>query len=432
MSIEICLEAVNHQCSYVPLAVFGYCLTKTRLLEPAWDKVAIKMKAYQHQPSDKLQDVLVAILAGCQSLAQVNTKLRPELALAAAWRRGQFAEQSSLSRLLDSLDGSQVDQLREANTSLLKEHSQLRRHDWEKAIMVDIDPTTLITSKHAQGSRKGWTSQGRNHYCRHVIRFTLAGYHESLLSQAYPGNGHGYTYCKPALKELLRLWPELLGHAPKVVIRSDAEQGTDHNLSYILWLGFQLLMKGYSGKRTRALVARTADTAWLADPNGKNRWLATALVQLQLGRRTHSYLLRWLGSNSQLAHATLHTTLTIPGFAVWTLYDQRAQTEIEIRADKSGLSLHRRRKQSLNAQEAWIILTDIAHNLLAWLQPWMLAGSAFEAFGPKRLVNELLKIPGHILVEDGCLKKVTLWRSHPYASEMRLCLQNLLQTFDLG
>lgn len=432
MSIEISLEDVNSQCSCVPLAVFGYCLTRSDLLKSAWDQVFIEQKAYRHEPSEKLQDILVAILAGCRSMAQVNTKLRPELALAAAWQRSQFAEQSNLSRLLDSLNERQVEQLRQANTELLRQHSQLQCHDWAKPIIIDIDPTTLITSKHAQGSHKGWTSQGRNHFCRHVIRFTVAGYHESLLSLAYPGNGHGYTYCKPALKEMWQLWPDLRYQAPNVIIRSDAEQGTDENMSYILWLGFQLLMKGYSGKRTNAWVARTADTAWLADPNGKNRWLASAPIQLRLGRQTDSYLLRWLGATGQPAQATLHTTLTINGFAAWTLYDQRALTELEIRADKLGLSLHLRRKQSLNAQEAWIILTDIAHNLLAWLQPWMLAGTAFDAFGPKRLVNELLQIPGHILVEDGCLKKVTLWQSHPYASEMRLCLQKLLKTFDLG
>ena len=35
----------------------------------------------------------------------------------------------------------------------------------------------------------------------------------------------------------------------------------------------------------------------------------------------------------------------------------------------SGLNLNLRRKHSLNAQEGWLVLTDVAHNLLAWLQP---------------------------------------------------------------
>lgn len=431
MSVKICLEAVNNQCSYVPLAVIGYCLTKTKWFQPVWNRVQVKMKVYQHSPSQKLQDILVAIMAGCTSLAQVNTRLCPENVLAKTWRRSKFAEQSTLSRLLDSLKKEHINQLRAANIDLLKQYSQLRNHNWQRPLMLDIDPTSLIASKKAQASRKGWVSGQRNQYCRHVIRFTLAGYHESLLSLTYPGDRHGYEYCKPALKQLLQLWPSLLENAPQVILRSDAEQGTDKNLSYVLWAGFQLLMKGYSGKRTIAWVKRTSPEAWIADPNGKQRWMAPAPKKLHLGRCLRSYLLRWYGQNHQLSHATLHTTLPHSQFQLWNLYDQRAVTEIEIRSDKSGLSLHLRRKHSLNAQEAWVILTDIAHNLLAWLHPWMLADTAFSDFGPKRLVNELLNIPGHIYLRNGQLQRVTLWRSHPYASEMRLCLEKLLKTFDL-
>lgn len=431
MSVQICLEKVSNQCSYVPLAVVGYCLTKTGFLQSVWDNLQIEMKVYHHTPTEKLQDVLVAIMAGCQSLAQVNIRLRPERALAQAWQRQAFAEQSTLSRLLDSLENEHVDQLRAANTSLLKRHSQLRNHDWQQTVVLDIDPTSLLTSKKAEGSRKGWVSGKRNQYCRHVIRFTLAGYHESLISLVYPGNRHGYEYCKPALKQLLQLWPDLLAHAPQVIVRSDAEQGTDANLSYILWLGFQLLMKGYSGRRTGAWVKQTAPSAWAADPTGRERWMAPAPTNLRLGRRIRSYLLRWYGQKRQFSHATLHTTLSYPCFQLWNFYDQRAVTEIEIRGDKSGLALHLRRKHSLNAQEAWVILTDIAHNLLAWLHPWMLAGTHFTEFGPKRLVNELLNIPGHIDIVEGRLQKVTLWQTHPYASEMRHCLKKLLKTFDL-
>jgi Transposase DDE domain group 1 len=431
MSVAIGLEDVVNQCSYVPLAVLGYCLTKSKLLDPAWKPIKMPIKTVAHAPTAKLQDVLVAIMAGCQSLGQVNTKLRPELALARAWQRQRFAEQSTLSRMLDALNDVQIEQLRAANMELLRQHSQLLGHDWRHSVVLDIDPTSLITSKRAQGSRKGWVSAGRNYYCRHVIRFTVAGYHESLLSLTYPGNKHGYQYCKPALKRLRALWPMLANHAGQLIIRSDAEQGTDTNISYILWCGFQLLVKGYSGNRTKSWLSQLPANAWSVDPGNQERWMALSPQQLHLGRHTDSYLLRWLGAKGQPAHATLHTTLRLPYFQLWHLYNQRALTEIEIRGDKSGLKLHLRRKHSLSAQEAWVVLTDMAHNLLAWLTPWMLTDSAFAGFGPKRIVDELLNIPGHIVIENGRLQRVTLWRSHPYASEMRLCIANLLKTFDL-
>jgi hypothetical protein len=259
----------------------------------------------------------------------------------------------------------------------------------------------------------------------------VAGYHENLLSVAYPGNRHGYEYCKPALAQLLDQWPWSREQRGQIIIRSDAEQGTDENVAYILWQGFQVLMKAYSGRRTQAWVKRTPAELWQADPTDKQRWAVPAPVKLRLGRRLDAYLLRWLDRKHKSRHATLLTTLPDPVFSQWVWYDGRGASEVEIRADKSGLSLPQRRKHSLDAQEAWIVLTDVAHNLLAWLHPWMLADSAFAAFGPKRLVYDLLNIPGQLFFEENRLTKVALWQTHPYAEEMQLCLHKLLKTFDL-
>lgn len=249
---------------------------------------------------------------------------------------------------------------------------------------------------------------------------------------AYPGNQHGYEHLKPALQQLLQQWPWTPEQRQQIILRSDAEQGTDANIAYILWLGFQVLMKGYSGRRTQAWVKQIAPQDWQVHPSDADRWAAPAPIHPRLGRRIAAYVLRWRKTPETLNHATLWSTLDGPIFAQWQLYDGRGAMEMEIRADKSGLGLTQRRKQSLNAAEAWLVLTDVAHNLLAWLEPWMLAGSRFEGFGPQRIVRDLLTIPGSITFEDGRLHKVALLATHPYAAEMRACLHKLLITFDLA
>jgi hypothetical protein len=402
------------------------------LLKPLWSELSsLKVKGYEHTGCEKLQDLLVAIMAGCRSLAQVNLRIRPDRILAQGWQRPCFAEQSNLSRLLDRLTFEDIAGLRTGNSQLLRQYSRLHHHDWRKPLILDIDPTSLITSKCGEGSRKGWVSGQRNQYCRHVLRFTVAGYHESLLSLVYPGDRHGYEYCKPALQQLLGQWSWSKAQRQQIILRSDAEQGTDTNLRYILWQSFQVLMKAYSGTRTQAWVKRTSPTAWQADPQRLNHWIAPIPVNLRLGRHLDGYLLRWLGPQARPMHATLWSTLALSPFTLWSLYDQRGRAEVEFRADKSGLQLHLRRKHSLTAQEAWVLLTDIAHNLLAWLQPWMLADSAFATFGPQRVVQDLLTIPGLVFFDHGQLTKVALCETHPFADEMRLCLHKLLKTFAL-
>ena len=230
MSVQITLEPLNGRCAFAPLAVAGYCWTRREVLKPLWAPLQLPLKVYDHTATAKLQDILVAILAGCRSLAQVNTRVRPEPVLAAAWGRSAFAEQSTLSRTLDALQAEHLSQLRAGQLALLQQHSQLRQHNWTQPVILDIDPTSLVTAQRAEGSRKGWVSGQPNAYCRHVIRFTLAGYHESLLSVAYPGDRHGYEYCKPAMQQLLGAWPWTLEQRRQIIIRSDAEQGTDENL----------------------------------------------------------------------------------------------------------------------------------------------------------------------------------------------------------
>jgi hypothetical protein len=108
--------------------------------------------------------------------------------------------------------------------------------------------------------------------------------------------------------------------------------------------------------------------------------------------------------------------------------DDRAAIEAEFKADKGGLQLHRRRKQRLAAQEALVLLTDLAHNLLAWTRGWLFRNSPFAEAGIYRIVKELFPIPGKVRVEEGQIVKLRLKASHPFAKPMLACLKGV---FDL-
>ena len=264
-----------------------------------------------------------------------------------------------------------------------------------------------------------------------MIRFTLAGYHESLLSVAYPGDQHGYTYVQPAMQVLLQHWPWSRSQRQQIIIRSDAEQGTDANIRYLRAEQFQVLLKGHSGSRTAAWVRSVAGHLWERDPDNPQRWAAACPVRHPSGADVQAWLLRWPGAQGSWQHSTLVSSVPGTVFDLWALYDGRGATEVEIRADKSGLGLPQRRKHSLSAQEGWLVLTDMAHNLLAWVCGWMLVGSAFEHFGPQRLVQDVFPIPGRLCFAGNRLEHVALLASHPYARELRQCLHTLLLTFDL-
>lgn len=156
MSTKISLVPIDGHTSYAPLAVLGYCLTRTSFLEPVFAGLGLSLKTVEHTPSEKLLDVLVSILAGCRSITQVNTRLRPDLALAQAWNRKRFAEQSTLARTLDAFTDLHLEQLRQGTQALFRRESLTLRHNFSQDwLWLDIDLTPLPASKFAEASTKG-------------------------------------------------------------------------------------------------------------------------------------------------------------------------------------------------------------------------------------------------------------------------------------
>ena len=156
MRPQIRLMPMPEDTNFAPLGVLGYCLTRTNFLAPVFTELHLPLKTVDHTPTHKLLDVLVSVLAGCRAIVQVNTRLRPDLALAQAWGRASFADQSTLARTLDRFTPVQLAHLRAGSETLVRRESRALRHafaqDW---LWFDIDLTPLPASKHAEGSTKG-------------------------------------------------------------------------------------------------------------------------------------------------------------------------------------------------------------------------------------------------------------------------------------
>jgi hypothetical protein len=103
--------------------------------------------------------------------------------------------------------------------------------------------------------------------------------------------------------------------------------------------------------------------------------------------------------------------------------------ENEIKADKGGLLLPKRRKKQLEAQEALVLLTDLAHNILAWSRDFWALESQISVLGIYGIVNKIMTIPGKLTFQDGELVKARLQATHPLAKPVVSCLSRLLRDF---
>jgi len=424
----VSLTDMPEETGFAPLGVLGYCLTRTQFLTSVWADLELSLKTVKHVPSAKLLDLIVSILAGCRAISQINTRIRPDIALARAWGRKRFAEQSNLARTLDIFTTAQVAQLRRGGEALFRRESRVLRHDFDREwLWLDIDLTPMPISKHAEGSTKGKFAQ-KGRYGRQLARVHAPQYHETLFSRIYPGKQESSPAYVPTLSSLetfLDLTPE---QKERTVLRSDAGFGSDANVNHALNAQWQVLTKNKGGRRPEAFAKQVSAEAWL--PLRCDRWVAQAVTPPTYVRPTQCLVLSWLTSSGLVKYAIVLCSVTS-----WSMsetvahYDDRGACETEIQADKGGLKMERRRKKRMAAQEALVLLTDIAHNLLAWVPQWMFPEQPLAAFGTTRLVEDVLHLPGRLFFHNGRLSEVQLNRLHPHAEAVAAGLERLLDHF---
>ena len=244
MSTQIFLMPPKFTTLFAPLAVIGYCVTHAKVLHPLRE-VELGIKTCQHAPHEKMQDVIVSVMANCSSIKQIDLRIRPDLVLAEAWGRAQCAEQSTLADTLNAFTETAVTELRAAVETIHQQQGQVFHHSFANELLqLDIDLTGLRASPHAQGSTKGYFSGKRNAYGRQVARISAPAYRETLFSKLYVGSQHGASVFKSTVltaQHLLHLSPE---HCRRTLLRTDAGLGTDANINWALSHNFQVLMKG--------------------------------------------------------------------------------------------------------------------------------------------------------------------------------------------
>ena len=204
-----------------------------------------------------------------------------------------------------------------------------------------------------------------------------------------------------------------------VLWRLDGGFGTDPNLCWLAKRNYHFHAKGFAGRRAANLAQQVQ--RWT--PYG-DAWLGSVASPVDYGRPVRVWVKRRL-EKGQYKHSYYVTTLKLHSMTqAMHLYDQRGRAEVEqFRNDKQGLHLSRRRKQLLAAQHALILLTDLAHNLLADFHDLALTDTAFEGFAAKRIVRDLLTIEGNLIWQDGKLVRIELTQDHPHAEKLLDCLK---------
>lgn len=254
---------------------------------------------------------------------------------------------------------------------------------------------------------------------RQLARVSAIQSRETLWSDLFPGNAHTLHCFRPAVEGAETALELSLQRRKRTVWRMDGGAGASEEFIWLLSRGYQVNAKGLSHRRADALAARVK--RW--DEYQENAWIAEVAPPIDYGRPVRVFVKRRLKEGA-FHYSYYVSTLSLPSKGIFLhLYDTRGAAEVEqFRNDKSGLSMESRRKRSFLGQKGYVLLTDLAHNLLADFSHRALVGSRFEDYGLKRIVRDLLAVPGRLIFDDQRLVRVELLSQKQFVEDLVACL----------
>lgn len=437
----------EHFTGAASLAVVGMKLRELDVLAPVRELVQIEQKTMKDTPFDKLQDAFISMLAGASGLVEINTGLRADSALQAAFGRSRCAEQSVVQETLSACRATNVSQMEQALEQIYQRHGQGSRHDYRRAFQIlDVDLTGIPCGPKAALATKGYFAHQHNRRGRQLGRVLATRYDEVVVDRLFEGRTKLAEAFVPLVQAAERTLELSEAKRARTLLRVDAGGGSLEDVNWALCQGYQFLGKDYSGQRARRL-AQTVPT-WVDDPKEPGRqagWVEEPANEYV--REVKRIAIRKRKANGQWAVVVLISTLTPKNLsdvgnrasaapldpqafllALVSLYDQRGGgVETSFKGDKQGLGLARRNKKRFEAQQMVMLLGSLAHNVIIWARNWLAeSASPLRRYGMLRMVRDVFHISGFLLLDVwGRIHQVVLNHLAPLASVLLAPFQEL-------
>jgi len=437
------------------LIALGNYLENTVIWQLIEQEVTIQQKVLTHKPTDKLKDAWISMLAGAQSLVELNTLVRPDKALQKAFGRDDCADQSTVSETVNACDKVNVQQMQTALKRMYQRYGKGYGHHYGKPMQIlDVDMSGLICGRQAEGAEKGYFPNQKGKRGRQLGRVVASRYDEVVVDQLFSGK----RQLNASLPGLVQAAEDVLeldaARRQQTLIRVDSGGGKADHINWLLKRGYSILIKSVNWRYAQQQADKVE--TWVPDPCRPDRELAWCPEPLDFEGNTQQLLIRKYTRNGDckmsLIIARLPDTLlteqtgmsletdTSRLLALAYLYDLRGGgVETQFKNDKQGLGLHRRNKKSFAAQEMLVLLAQLAHNLMIWMRNALAVAAhpRFRKYGVLRLVRDVCQIAGHIRFDEhGHIREICLNRHHPlarYLVRLRRTLQRQSDsTLNLG
>jgi len=467
--------------AHASLCVLAPLITGRKIFDHIHQMVKIPQKKVDYSPSDKLVFVVIGIMSGCEAVFDLNRQLRVDRPLLRAFGYEKCADQSVTQDTLNAATEQNVQQLEVAlkaiwdgNNLTIPLLDKAQKED--RVVTVDMDLSGMPASKKAEGAEKGYFAGKRNIYGRQLARVLIPETQEIVTESLYSGKK---TSCK-AFKDLVQKMERTLSLETKaqrrlIRLRLDGGFGTDENINYALWRDYHLLVKMYSGNRARVLAKSVQEWVDISPgPDNRPRQAGWVSAPHRYCRKTRQLVIRMPKKKGDgYKHSVLVTTdMNADSYAIVSDYDGRSGVpESTFCQDNQGLGNRKRRKRGFVAQQILMLLTQLAHNLIRWMQNWLtkamessakystsamsssatsssddwwvpasapipsdadLAIATLNSFGMKRFVRQVLCLSGVVVVRKRKVRQVKFNPLYPLISRITIAFEALLTPYGIA
>ena len=244
-----------------------------------------------------------------------------------------------------------------------------------------------------------------------------------------------------------------------IKLRLDVGFGTDKNINFALWRGYQILVKVYSWKQVNKLVKSVKH--WIAVPSAADntpREAGWVTMPHRYGRKTVAVAVRTPTKKGTYSYSVVVSTDTQASLAtIVTDYDKRSGVpESTFCQDYQGLKLRRRRKNGFVAQQVLLLLSQLAHNLVIWMKQWlsdavvstlmmgetqpktkrikqaMLTHKTLDERGIKRFLRQILWLSGRVVFKGSRIVGIILNPLYPLIDRIIIALQAFLLPYQIS
>ena len=432
-------------------------ISEKRIFDVIHGNVQIPQKTVVYRPTDKLVFVTLGIMSGSETVYDFNHNLRVDKALLQAFGYERCADQSVIQQTLNASTSENVQQLESSLQSIWDQNNLTtalleNALSNDKVVTIDIDLSGQPASRNAEHSTKGYFAGKKNTYGRQLVRVLVPQTQETVIDSLYPGNT---TSCSP-FKAIVTKMEQVLHLDSKekrqhIRLRLDGGFGTDENVNFALWRGYQLLAKMRSGKRAKKLAKSVCEWVDAPSPDNASRQAGWVSTPHRYGQRTKQLAIRIPDPRKKDGYkysVLILTDLEADLHSAVTDYDGRSGTpESSFCQDNQGLSSRKRRKKSFAAQQMLMLLSQLAHNLIRWMQNWMvdavkqatppddqdtaLVVKTLRERGIKRFVRQILSLSGKVIMKGKRVVGIILNPLYPLISRIKTAFEALLTPFKI-